>query len=83
MTAIQLNAEILRNMSIIAEDEKLLKRAAKYLRRLAAEKEAEPTLLSEEEFFARVDEAREQIKRGEGVEMLPNESLDEFLERVG
>ena len=49
----------------------------------AAEKEAEPTLLSEEEFFARVDEAREQIKRGEGVEMLPNESLDEFLDRVG
>lgn len=83
MTAIQMNAEILRNMSIIAEDENLLKRAAKYLRRLAAEKEAEPTLLSEEEFFARVDEAREQIKRGEGVEMLPNESLDEFLERVG
>ena len=35
------------------------------------------------EFFARVDEAREQIKRGEGVEMLPNESLDEFLQRVG
>jgi hypothetical protein len=27
MTAIQLNAEILRNMSIIAEDENLLKRA--------------------------------------------------------
>ena len=60
MTAIQMNAEILRNMSIIAEDENLLK-----------------------EFFARVDEAREQIKRGEGVEMLPNESLDEFLQRVG
>ena len=83
MTSTQMNAEILRNMSIIAEDENLLKRVAKYLRKLVAEKEAEPTLLSKEEFFARVDEAREQIKRGEGVEMLPNESLDEFLERVG
>ncbi len=82
MTAIQLNAEILRNMSIIAEDENLLKRAAKYLRKLVAEKE-EPTLLTKEEFFARVDEAREQIKRGEGVEMLPDESLDDFLQRVG
>ena len=77
-----MNAEILRNMSIIAEDESLLKRAARYLRKLAAEKENETTLLSKEEFFARVDEAREQIKRGEGVEMLPDESLDEFLERV-
>ena len=78
MTAIQLNAEIL-----LAEDEGMLKRVAKYLRKLVAEKEADPTLMSKEEFFARVDEAREQIKRGEGVEMLPDESLDEFLNRVG
>ena len=83
MTAVQLNAEILRNLGAIAEDESMLKRVAKYLRKLVSEKEADPTLLSKEEFFARVDEAREQIKRGEGVEMLPNESLDEFLKRVG
>ena len=83
MTAIQMSAEILRDMSIIAEDENLLKRAVKYLRKLVAEKEKDPTLLSKEDFFARVDEAREQIKRGEGIEMLPNETLDEFIERVG
>ena len=83
MTTMQLNAELLRNMSIIAEDENLLRRATKYLRKLVAEKKADPTLLTKEEFFARIDEAREQIKRGEGVEMLPDESLDEFLQRVG
>ena len=83
MTAIQLNAEILRNLGALAEDEGMLKRVAKYLRKLVAEKEADPTLMSKEEFLARVDEAREQIKRGEGVEMLPDESLDEFLNRVG
>jgi hypothetical protein len=79
MTAVQLNAEILRNLGALAEDESMLKRVAKYLRKLVSEKEADPTLLSKEEFFARVDEAREQIKRGEGVEMLPDESLDDFL----
>ena len=83
MTAVQLNAEILRNLGALAEDESMLKRVAKYLRKLVSEKKADPTLLSEEEFFARVDEAREQIRRGEGVEMLPGESLDEFLQRVG
>jgi hypothetical protein len=83
MTAVQLNAEILRNLGALAEDESMLKRVAKYLRKLVSEKEADPTLLSKEDFFARVDEAREQIKRGEGVEMLPDESLDEFLNRVG
>jgi len=83
MTAIQLNAEILRNLGALAEDESMLNRVAKYLRKLISEKEADPTLFTKEKFFARVDEAREQIKRGEGIEMLPDESLDEFLKRVG
>ena len=60
MTAIQMNAEMLRNMSIIAEDENLLKRATKYLRKLVAEKESESTRLSKEDFFERIEEARKQ-----------------------
>ena len=59
MTAIQMNAELLRNMSIIAEDEHLLKRAAKYLRKLAAEKE-DSSLMTEEEFFAKIERAEKQ-----------------------
>ena len=83
MSTVHLNAEILRNMSIIAEDEGLLKRAAKYLRKLVSEKQADPTEMTREEFFARVEKAEKQIERGEGLEMLPGETLDEFLERVG
>ncbi len=79
MTAIQMNAEILRNMSIIAEDENLLKRAAKYLRKLIAEKKADPTLLSEEEFFARVDEAREQIKQGKSISFSTPQEMNKWL----
>ena len=59
MTATQMNAEILRNMSIIAEDENLLKRAAKYLRKLVAEKE-DTSLMTEEEFFAKIERAEKQ-----------------------
>ena len=73
MTSIQLNAELLRNLSIIAEDEKLLKRAVKYLRKLVSEKE-DPTLFTKEEFFQRVDEAKKgplfELKEGETVENL-------------
>ena len=39
--------------------------------------------MTEEEFFKRVDEAREEIRQGKGIKMLPNETLDEFLSRVG
>ena len=78
MTAIQLNAEILRNMSIIAEDENLLKRAAKYLRKLVAEKE-DPTLFTKDEFFQRIDEA----KKGLSYELKEGETIEDLLERVG
>ena len=40
MTAILINAELLRNMSIIAEDENLLKRTARYLRKIVAGRQA-------------------------------------------
>ena len=74
MTVIQMNAEILRNMSIIAEDENLLKRAAKYLRKLVAEKE-DPTLMTKEEFFAKIDRARTQP----GKQFANVEELDQYI----
>ena len=43
MTTTQLNAEILRNMSIIR-----------------AEKQSDPTEFTREEFFARIDEAKNE-----------------------
>ena len=83
MNTLQLNAEMLRSMSVIAEDETLLKRAVKYLHKLIAEKQANSAEMTRDEFLARVDEGREQIRRGEGLKMLPNESLEAFLNRVG
>ena len=66
MTVVQLNAEILRNLGTLAEDESMLKRIAKYLRKLVAEKEADPTLYTKEEFFRMVDEAKQDIADGKG-----------------
>lgn len=79
MTAIQLNAEMLRNMSIIAEDENLLKRAAKYLRKLVAEKPADPTEMTREEFFARVDKAERQISEGKGITFTNHDDMNKWL----
>ena len=75
----QLNAELLRNMSIIAEDENMLKRAAKYLRKLVAEKESDQTLLTKEEFFARVDKAEKEIAEGKGVTFTNKEDMNAWL----
>ena len=69
-----MNAELLRNMSIIAEDEKLLKRAAKYLRKLVAEKE-DSSLMTEEEFFAKIERAEEQT----GKSFANVDELDKYI----
>ena len=78
MTAIEMNAELLRNMSIIAEDENLLKRAVRYLRKLVAEKE-DPTLMTEEEFFARIDKAEEEIAEGKGITFTNKDDMNAWL----
>lgn len=78
MTALQLNAELFRAMGKIADDETLMKKVLNYVKRLAAKKE-DQTLMTKEEFFRRVDEA----KKGPTYRMLPNEDLTTFLNRIG
>lgn len=63
-STLSLNAAFLRDLSVIAEDETLLAKAVKYIRKLAAKKE-DPTLMTKEEFFARVDKSRAQYERRE------------------
>lgn len=82
MTAIQMNAELLRNMSIIAEDENLLKRAAKYLRKLVTEKKADPTEMTREEFFASLDRGEEEYRQGKTHRINSLEELDQFLNNL-
>ena len=82
MTAAQtdaLNAEILRNLATLAESETMLNRVAKYLRKLVKECEADPTLMTKEEFFARVDEAREEIRQGKGKRFSNPEEMNAWL----
>ena len=77
-----MNAELFRQLSIIAEDEGLSARLMRYIKKLTTPK-TDPTLMTKEEFFAKLDEAEREIAEGKGIRMLPNESLDDFLRRVG
>ena len=79
MTALQLNADIYRNLGIIAEDESMLDKVAKYLRRVAKQMTDDPTRMSKEEFFARVDEAREEIRQGKGISFTDTAEMNAWL----
>ena len=75
MTALELNAQIWRNMAEIADNESMLIRVAKYLRKLVKEQQEDPTLMSREEFFARVDEA----KKGPSRRFANVNELDQYI----
>ncbi|MBR6829633.1 MAG: hypothetical protein IKM83_03350 [Paludibacteraceae bacterium] len=83
MTALQLNADICRNLAILSQDESMLEKAAKSLRRLAKQMTEDPTCMTKEEFFARVDESKAQYDRGEYHEMKQDEDLTTYLRRLG
>ena len=83
MTTLQLNAELYRNLALIAENETMYDKLVKYVRRLAKQMTEDPTCMTKEEFFARVDRAEQQYARGEYTTQLPGESLEDMLKRCG
>ena len=69
MTALQLNAELLRELSIIAEDEGLMKKALKALKRITAKHNAMDEteyIMSSPEMVDILRKGDEEIKDGKG-----------------
>jgi len=82
MTAVQLytmNVELWQSIGAIADDESLMKRLTRYAKKLVKEKESDPTLMTKEEFFARVDEAKAEIDAGKGLRFDNVEELDKYI----
>lgn len=69
MTALQLNAELFRELSIIAEDENLMQKAVKYLGKLTAKKRAMDEteyIMSSPAMVEILRQGEEDIKNGKG-----------------
>ena len=82
MTTSQLNAEIFQNLSLLSENEDMMVRVAKYLRKLVKEKQADPTLMSKEEFFAKLDKAEEEIENGKGKTVTHPSEMNAWLKSL-
>ena len=74
---VTMNTELWQSIGHIADDDALMRRLTRYAKKLAKEKD--PTLMTKEEFFARVDEGREQIRRGEGIRFSNREEMNNWL----
>lgn len=80
----ELNAELQRVMSIVNEDEALKEKVLKYIKKLLSKKEEKDEyLMTEEEYFAKIDRARQQVREGKVTTWLPGETIEEMLRRKG
>ena len=85
MTSAQLNTmntELWQSIGAIADSEPLMKRLTRYAKKLVKEKN-DPTLMTKEEFFAKIELAEQQAARGEGMVFPAGEDLTTFLKRNG
>lgn len=79
MTALQLNAELYRNLGIIAEDETMMQKVVKYVRKLAKQMTDDPTCMTKEEFFAMLDRSERQIAEGKGITFTDVNKMNAWL----
>ena len=83
MASLQLNADLFRDLSIIAEDEVLSARLMRYIKRLIATKKTDPALMTEEELLDKIERGEQAYQRGECHELLANEDVTAYLKRRG
>ena len=74
-----MNTELWQGIEAIADNESLMRRLTKFVNKLVKEKESDPTLMSKEEFFARIDEA----KKGTSYELKEGETIEDLIRRIG
>jgi hypothetical protein len=83
MTAIQmkLNAELFGALQTISSDEGLMKKAVRSLKRIASQKQAkeDPTLMTKEEFFAKIERAEKEIAEGKGITFTNRNDMNAWL----
>ena len=82
MTTVQMNADVYRSLSIIAEDSELMKRAMIYLRKLDKQKQQDDATMTKEEFFSMIDKRMENYEKGEYVSFSSPEEMHQYLETL-
>ena len=81
MTAVQLNTmntELWQSIGAIADNESLMRKLTRYAKRLVKEKE-DPTLMTKEEFFARIDESKKEYEKGQYASFNNLEDMNAWL----
>ena len=82
MTTAEVSTEIFRNLGVLAENEDMLTRVAKYLRRLVKEQQSDPTQMNKDEFFKKIEQAEKNIAEGKGKTFTNSDDMNTWLNSV-
>lgn len=85
MTAVQLNAlnaQIWRDMGTIADNEAVMRRVAKYLRRVVKEMNNDPTRVTKDEFLASIERGEKEYLQGKTHSINSVDELHKFLDSL-
>ena len=75
-----LNIEMYRALACIAGDESLMKQAVDFVKSLVKKaKQSDPTLMTKDEYFDKIDRALEQAKRGEVTTVKSKKELENYF----
>ncbi len=77
-----MNTQLWQNIGAIADSKQLMTRLAKYVARLVKEKE-DSTLMTKEDFLAKLEKGEEDYRQGRFVRLMPGESVTDMLRRSG
>jgi hypothetical protein len=69
-------------MGQVADDETLMQKIVDYVKELVKKKK-DPTEMTKEEFFAKIERAEKQIEEGKYTTLLPGETVSDMLKRCG
>ena len=81
MTALQLNSEFFAVMSQV-DDEAVMQKIIAYVKKLVKKKK-DPTEMTKEEFYAKLEKSEKQFEEGNYTTLLPGETVSEMLKRCG
>ena len=66
------------NLSLIAQNDGLMRKAVMYIQRLAKEQH-DPTLMTEQEFYGKLDRAEREIAEGKGTTFTNLDDMHDWL----
>lgn len=90
MTAIQIRAELAREMDKYADDENILAQVLDFFKSLTQRNNVQTqnfasqqsTEMTKDEFFAKLEHSRQQAQRGETYAKRENETFDQLFTRL-